>query len=109
MAQRIIRELIDDIDGSEAESTVEFTFRGNTYELDLSAKNIARLDKALSPFLEHARRLGRTGAAKAKTKAIRVASDAATVRIWATSNGYEVPVRGRIPNDIRAAYEAANS
>lgn len=109
MAQKIIRELIDDIDGSDAESTVEFTFRGYAYELDLSAKNMAKLDKALSPFVEHARRLGRTGATHARPRVTRIASDAATVRVWATSHGYEVPLRGRIPNDVRAAYEAANA
>ena len=30
------------------------------------------------------------------------------VRDWARSNGYDVPDRGRIPADVRAAFDAAN-
>ncbi|WP_229816103.1 Lsr2 family DNA-binding protein [Streptomyces lucensis] len=30
------------------------------------------------------------------------------IRIWARANGYEVPVRGRIPADVRQAWEQAD-
>ena len=108
MAQKIIHELIDDIDGSQAEETIAFSFRGQAYELDLSARNIAKLDKALLPFVKHARRLGRSGGGPTTPTVTRVASDAAAVRVWAHSNGYSVPERGRIPKEVRSAYEAAN-
>jgi hypothetical protein len=109
MAQKIVQELIDDIDGSEAEETVTFSWKGYTYEIDLSGKNLAKLDKAISPYVEHGRRLGRAGKASAKASTVtRIPSNAATVRAWAIANGYEVPERGRIPNDVREAYDAAN-
>jgi hypothetical protein len=107
MAQKVVTELIDDVDGSEADETVTFAWKGYTYEIDLSAKNVGKIDKALAPFIDKARRVGRAGKASSKATISRVSSDAATVRAWALANGYEVPERGRIPNDIRQAYEAS--
>ena len=109
MAQKVVTELLDDIDGSQAHETVEFSYRGYSYEIDLNAKNIGKLDKALTPFIDHARRLGRASSRQAKAAVVRVPSDAAAVRAWAQSNGYEVPDRGRIPGAVRDAYEAANA
>ena len=56
MAERVIRQIIDDIDKSEiAEGEgerIEFTFRGVAYQLDLSNANVAKLEKALAPFID---------------------------------------------------------
>jgi hypothetical protein len=108
MAQKIVTELIDDIDGSVADETVEFSYRGYSYEVDLSSKNIQKLDKALTSFIEHARRTGRTGR-QVKASVSRIPSNSADVRAWAEAEGYEVPARGRIPNALREAYEAAQA
>jgi hypothetical protein len=40
MAQKVIREFVDDIDGSEAERTFTFAIDGTHYEIDLSTQNI---------------------------------------------------------------------
>ncbi|MFJ3908154.1 Lsr2 family DNA-binding protein [Streptomyces vinaceus] len=34
--------------------------------------------------------------------------DTAAIRAWAMANGYSAPSRGRIPSDVRAAWEGAN-
>ncbi len=51
MAEVIVRQLIDDIDGSEIREgggeRVDFSFRRADYQIDLSAANIAKLEKAL--------------------------------------------------------------
>lgn len=109
MAQKVITELVDDVDGSAADETVTFAWKGYTYEIDLSAKNVGKLDKALAPFIDRARRLGRAGRVGAKAVSPRSASNAAAVRAWAIANGYDVPERGRIPNEIREAYDEANA
>jgi len=109
MAQKVVTELIDDLDGSTADETVVFSWKGYNYEIDLSSKNLGKLDKALSPFIDKARRLGRASKPGPRATVTRVPSDAAAVRAWAVSNGYEVPERGRIPNEIREAYETANA
>jgi hypothetical protein len=109
MVQKVVTELIDDVDGSGADETVIFAWKGYTYEIDLSAKNVGKLDKALAPFIGKARRLGRSAKAGPNAAPTRVASNAADVRAWAVANGYDVPERGRIPNDIRTAYDEANA
>ncbi|MBX9247046.1 Lsr2 family protein, partial [Actinotalea ferrariae] len=40
------------------------------------------------------------------TAGVGRASDAAAVRQWAREHGYTIPDRGRIPAEVRAAYEA---
>jgi hypothetical protein len=107
MAQRVNVVLIDDIDGSDAEETVSFALDGKEYAIDLNAKNAKKLRDALAPFVGHARRetggrrRGRTSAAAAK-------GSAAEIREWARANGYDVPARGRVSGEVRAAWEAAN-
>ena len=58
LAERVIRQIIDDIDKSEiAEGEgerIEFTFRGVAYQLDLSNANVAKLEKALAPYIDAA-------------------------------------------------------
>ncbi|WTU22911.1 Lsr2 family protein [Streptomyces sp. NBC_00073] len=35
--------------------------------------------------------------------------DTAAIRAWALANGYNVPPRGRIPSEVREAWERHNS
>src|SRR2546427_11117954 len=56
VAQKIQTLFIDDIDGSEAEGTVRFALDGADYEIDLNANNAEALRKALSRYVEAARR-----------------------------------------------------
>src|SRR6516162_2046703 len=60
VAQKIQTLFIDDIDGSEAEGTVRFALDGAEYEIDLNAKNAEALRKAMSRYVEAARRSGGT-------------------------------------------------
>ena len=112
MAQETTTRLLDDLDGSAAEGTFRFTWEGVNYELDLSKKNANQLVKALTPYLEAARRLpaARGGPTpRRRRSAGPVASGATAVREWATANGLTVSPRGRIASDVVAAYEAAHA
>lgn len=64
MAERMVRQLIDDLDGTEIENgsgeRVVFTLRGATYQIDLSPENVKKLDKALKPFIDAAVRVRRS-------------------------------------------------
>ncbi len=107
MAQKVHIVLEDDLDGSEASETVSFGLDGKTYEIDLNDKNAAKLRDALAPYVAAARSTGgRRGGRKASST--NLGPSAREVRDWARSNGYDVPDRGRIPADVRAAFEAAN-
>jgi hypothetical protein len=111
VARQTIVQLTDDLDGNEADETVPFSFRGTNYEIDLSSKNAAAMEKALAKYLSAGRRVsgGRAhtrGRSGRRTAASR--SDVSAIREWARENGYEVSGRGRIAAEVRSAYEAAN-
>lgn len=115
MAQKVLVSLVDDLDGSEAEETVEFGLDGVSYEIDLSAENAEELRDALAQYVEHARRAGgrkRTGprsAAKAPGRSAAVDREQnQAIRAWARKNGYEVSDRGRIPSEVVEAYHKRN-
>lgn len=112
MAKQIVTLLTDDIDGSKADRTVEFSIDGVSYTIDLSDKNAGKLRKALDPYLAAASRIGRSstariaprGAAPAPSRANRDQNQA--IREWANKNGYEVSERGRIPTSIVEAFHS---
>jgi hypothetical protein len=106
MAQRIVTLLEDDLDGSEASETVTFALDGTSYEIDLNDKNAGKLRDALTKYIAAGRKVGRSAPRGRKPAA--GGTTPAEIRAWATSNGYDVPARGRIPADVRAAFEAAN-
>lgn len=105
--QKIIQTLVDDIDGSEATTTITFSVAGIDYTIDLNDKNVAKFEKAVTPFVEHAQRIG--GRRQRGAIVTKLPSNAKTVRAWAQANGYAIPDRGRIPGEILAAYEEAEA
>lgn len=110
MAMKIIRVLIDDIDGSDADETVSFRIDGVDYEIDLSAEKAAELRLALEPYISAGRKTGRRITRSARSKQpTRPAPDAASIREWASRNGYTTQSRGRIPADIMEAHEKATA
>ncbi|MFF5990872.1 MULTISPECIES: histone-like nucleoid-structuring protein Lsr2 [Prauserella] len=115
MAQKVLVSLVDDLDGSEAEETVEFGLDGVSYEIDLSAENAEELRDALAQYVEHARRAGgrkragRPAAVKAPGRSAAVDREQnQAIRAWARKNGFEVSDRGRIPSEVVDAYHRKN-
>lgn len=110
MAQRTEILLTDDLDGTNIRAgrgeTVVFALDGKTYEIDLSSKNGTALRKILAPYVQAARSV-RTSRG-ARIKRAQVGADVRTIREWARAQGYVVNNRGRVPNQIREAFEAAN-
>ena len=102
--------LLDDIDGTEAEETVSFSFKGVSYELDLSSANAAAMAEDLEKWIKPARRVGgRTTTRSARSSKPQGPSRAGEIRAWAQGQGLEVNERGRIPAEIVAAFEAAQA
>jgi hypothetical protein len=113
VAERIVHQLIDDIDGSEIPDgggeRVEFSLRGVSYQIDLSTANVAKLDKALKPYVESAATVGGTRARRVKSSSGKASKEQlSAIREWARKNGHEVSDRGRIKADIVDAFEAAH-
>lgn len=113
MAQKVQVVLVDDLDGGAAEETVSFALDGVSYEIDLSAANAAQLRDAFAQWVGHGRRVGgraRTGAARrasGSSGSSRAASgQSQEIREWARANGFTVNERGRIPAEVKAAFDA---
>ncbi|WP_199439875.1 histone-like nucleoid-structuring protein Lsr2 [Umezawaea beigongshangensis] len=117
MAQQVIVQLVDDLDGSAGGSieTVTFALDGVTYEIDLGEQNSARLRDSLAEFVAHARRTGgrakKGGRPAASGRAAgegRSKEQTRAIREWAKANGHELSDRGRIPASVIEAFEAAH-
>jgi hypothetical protein len=55
LAQYVMTRLVDDLDGSEAVTTLSFSLDGHSYEIDLSESHLSALQQALAPFITAAR------------------------------------------------------
>ncbi|MFI5497101.1 Lsr2 family protein [Actinoplanes sp. NPDC051859] len=111
MAKQIVTLLTDDLDGGEADHTVEFSLDGVNYTIDLSEKNTAKLRKVMDPYLAAATRVGRLNStsrvASRKPAPARAQKELnQDMREWAAKNGFEVSDRGRIPSSVVEAYNA---
>ena len=111
MAQKVLVEMLDDIDGTPAAHTVPFALDGITYEIDLSDDNAAALRDELARYIGAARRTGgrkvrvATGQSTAPTASDRERNQ--QIRAWANANGYEVSERGRLSSEVITAFEQA--
>ncbi|GLY99862.1 Lsr2 family protein [Actinoplanes sp. NBRC 103695] len=113
MAKQVITLLTDDLDGGEADRTVEFGLDGVNYTIDLSEKNAGKLRKVLDPYLEKATRVGRgapSGRIGSRTAAAQPSRSSRdqnqAIREWAKKNGHEVSERGRIPSSVVEAFHS---
>ena len=106
MAQKVTVEMTDDLDGSQADTTVRFAVDGTAYEIDLSKRNAAAMRRTFDRYIENARKASRG------TRRVRASRDrqrSGDVRAWARSQGIQVNERGRIPASVVEQYEAANA
>lgn len=110
MAQKVHIVLVDDLDETEADETVSFGLDGKDYVIDLSEANATKLREALAPWVAHARPVsgGRSRGRRNGAKAAAGGPAPAEIRAWARDNGFDVPERGRVSQEVRDAYDAAH-
>ena len=110
MAKQTTVTVTDDLDGSANAKEVTFSLNGESWTIDLSAKNRTALEKALKPFIAKATKQGRRRPIASVKKTARPAprTDLAAMRDWAKSNGHQVSDRGRISAAVQQAYDAAH-
>jgi len=106
MAEKIVRTVIDDIDGTEGAETVTFSYKGTSYSIDLSDENAQKFEAAIEPYVSAARKTGRGSSSRAASRGGK--KNLSVIRQWANANGHPVNERGRIPASVVEAYEAAN-
>jgi hypothetical protein len=105
-----IVSIVDDLDKStEGVESVNFTYGGTRYSIDLSKKNRDAFDKVMKKYTDAATEMGTSGGGGAAASGGSArAKHLARVRDWAGKNGHEVSDRGRIPDPVREAYNTAN-
>lgn len=109
----------------EAEETIEFSFEGQDMTIDLSGENAALYREVMRAFVEAGtpvpkKTSGRKKGAATATPAGATAPKKATsapksgsneenvqIREWAANNGFDLSPRGRIPQDVKDAWAAA--
>lgn len=107
MAKTVSVITTDDLDGSPDAETLAFSYAGYSYEIDLSTKNRAKLQKSLQPFINAGRRTAHRRTAKSPRGA-GPRTDRAAVRTWAGGQGLKVSERGRISAEVLRKYDAAH-
>jgi len=112
MAQKVLVQLIDDLDGTSSDdvTTVQFGLDGVTYEIDLSGTNADRLRDMLADYVGSARRTGgRVKRGGRPGQGAGANNDAGAIREWAQANGIELAARGRIPSHVAESYRQAQA
>ncbi|MEO6733773.1 MAG: Lsr2 family protein [Ferruginibacter sp.] len=112
MATKVVVELLDDTDGSQADETVSFGLDGVHYEIDLSATNAEDLRHTLATFVANARRAGKrsavVGAVSGPGRSEAERERLGVIRAWAREQeDITVSERGRLPKSVIEAYESA--
>lgn len=106
MARKEVIQYVDDLTGealpSDEVRTVNFSYSGKDYTLDLSQENADRLREVMSPWLKVATRVS---VRRASSK-VPARTDLDEVRAWARENGFTVSDRGRVAQKILDAYDA---
>uniref|UniRef100_UPI0037370776 histone-like nucleoid-structuring protein Lsr2 n=1 Tax=Arthrobacter pityocampae TaxID=547334 RepID=UPI0037370776 len=112
MVQRVKVQLVDDLNGEEAQETIRFGLDGKEYEIDLTTDNAEELRSALSQYVDAARKAsgsrrgqgGQRGTSTSRAKRDEVQK----IRQWAQDNNHNPSSRGRISQSIVDAYNEAN-
>lgn len=118
MSEKIIRQLIDDMEEGEVPAdagSVLFGLDGKSFEIDLSRKNADALRAFLNRYIPHARqagkmRPGKTSPAAPAGKSGYGSEQLKAIREWARKNGYpDLSDRGRVPRDAIEAFEKSHT
>lgn len=105
MAKTVV--ISDDLDGSTPAETVEFSYDGVNWSIDLSEKNKKKLEDALRPYLDKASPARMAQAASATPTRTRAAKPGGDRIDYSSPEHAGKPHRGRI-TEAEAEYVRAN-
>ena len=112
VTKAIVAHLVDDREGGGATETVDFSYRGVRYQVDLTAADAKAMDQALAPYVGVARRVDPTPRPAPRRTAARVPNDAPAardVRAWAVAEGITISERGRVSAEVVRRYQEAHT
>jgi hypothetical protein len=113
MAQKVKVTVVCDLphDGEvEGQETVQFSFDGASYEIDVCSKHAKELREKVGQYADHARKAsgGSGGGGRRRPRTGPGRERSGEIRAWAKQRGYKVSERGRIPATIIQEYEASH-
>ena len=112
MAQKVKVTVVCDLphdDEVEGQETVQFSFDGTSYEIDVCSKHANELRDKVGQYADHARKASAGGAARRRRSRTGPGRErSGEIRAWAKQRGYKVSERGRIPATIITEYEASH-
>lgn len=113
MATKTITELVSDLSGRPIERgkgrSVDFSYEGVLYRVDLTNDEVVEFEKALGPYLQAARKVGAQHRRTSASSTAKRGFDPAAVRAWAAGQGITVSARGRISAEVVERYRAAGN
>lgn len=117
MAKKVITQLIDDLTGEPVEDgeSIQFTWLGQTLEIDLGKANADAFRKIMSTYVDAAAEVQpeplvpapRRTRSSSSTGSKRSKEELQAIREWAVANGHEVSQRGRIAQSVQDAFDEA--
>jgi len=111
VAKKVETVLLDDLDGSKADTTIRFDLDGVEYEIDLSATHADDLRKVAEPYVEAGRKISASSRRSTRSNTRRASASggptSSEVRNWAKGQGFEVKERGRMPAELVIKFQAA--
>lgn len=118
MAKKVITQLIDDLTGEAVEDgeSIQFTWLGQSYEIDLGAKNAAEFRKTMDTYVEAAAEIDNTPPPAPRRRSAgggskgsgRSKEELAEMRTWLKAQGHDVADRGRISQELQTLYDDAH-
>ncbi|WP_208722088.1 histone-like nucleoid-structuring protein Lsr2 [Rhodococcus qingshengii] len=117
MAEIVIRQLIDDLDGKPIDTglghEITFSYQGTDYRIDLRPTNADKIEAAFAPYIKVAEKVPFAGKSRPKTPGTHAATGSGrsveqlkAIREWAGKNGHDIAPRGRIKAEIIDAFDA---
>ena len=101
-----VTKLVDDIDGTDATDTLEFSWGGDNYTIDLNDENATGFRNFMATYVMHATKVRHEVKPAAKRSgATRTSSELNEIRDWARGAGFEVSSYGRVREEILTAYD----
>lgn len=112
ITEKLVLDMADDLTGEDISEgggrTVRLGLGTPTefeiYELELTTAN----EKELRDFLGRYKAAARRVKPEPVKRAARTGASDFEIRKWARAEGFDVPARGRIADEIRAAYKSRN-
>ena len=118
MAKKTVVEYVDDLDGRPVHidqlHTIEWSWLGVDYVIDTSATNLEKIENGKIPVSTLLTKSARVGGRRRSTapkhhstgreRPAVGADERTSIRQWAREQGYDIGDRGRISQQIIAAY-----